>query len=208
MLERIQWLGHGSFCLQGPPLIYIDPVRIARNAFVADMILVSQANLDHFSPADVRKLLGPNTVIVGNHDVVDALAPVKTEILRPWHSMNYGRARITAVPADQPAYYRAQSLSYLISLDYYDIYYAGSPQLLPEARHLRPDIAILPVGSRSNSLSGIDELVEVVATLRPRWVIPNHINADAGGSALDVRAFQAAVGDLADVIIPGQVAAA
>ncbi len=207
MIERIQWLGRGSFCLQGPPLIYIDPVRIARNAFLADLILVSQPSFDHFSPADIRKLLGPNTMVIGNSEVAEALAPVRVEVLRPWHSMNYGRVRVTAVPADQPDAYRGQALGYLISLDYYDIYYAGSRQLLPEARHLRPDIAILPVGSRRNSLSGIDELVEVVATLKPRWVIPNHTNADAGGSMLDVKAFQAAVGDLADVIIPGQVAA-
>jgi hypothetical protein len=51
-------------------------------------------------------------------------------------------------------------------------------------------------------------MVEVVRALRPHWVIPYHWNAGAGGSFLDVRVFQAAVGDLANVVIAGQMATA
>ena len=208
MIDRIQWLGHSSFCLQGPPLIYIDPLGIGRNAFLADVILISQASYDYYSPADVRKLCGPNTLILANAEVAEALAPLDVQALRPWHSVNYGRTRITAVPAAETGSFLDHSLGFLISLHYYDIYYAGGSALLPEAKHLRPDIAILPVGNRHNGLAAVEQAVDVVKALRPRWVIPNHRNSGAGGSYLDLKVFQEAVGDLAMVVMPGQVAAA
>ena len=56
MIDRIQWLGHGSFAVQGLPLIYINPWRITRDSPPADIILISHDHYDHFSPADIEKL--------------------------------------------------------------------------------------------------------------------------------------------------------
>ena len=81
MLDRIHWLGHSSFSLQGPPLIYIDPVGITRNAFLADVILISQASYDHCSALDVRKLVGPDTIVVGNDEVARALEDETVRVL-------------------------------------------------------------------------------------------------------------------------------
>ena len=53
MIDRIQWLGHGSFFIQGPPLIYINPSRVTRRTFLADVILVGHAHQEHFSVADI-----------------------------------------------------------------------------------------------------------------------------------------------------------
>ena len=66
MIERIEWLGHASFRIQGSPLIYIDPWRVARNAPCANIILITHDHYDHCSPPDVEKLRGPNTVILAN----------------------------------------------------------------------------------------------------------------------------------------------
>ncbi len=205
MLERIQWLGRSSFSLQGPPLIYIDPTGITRNAFLADVILVSQATYEHCSPLDIRKLVGPNTLIVGNEDVAQMLEGHVVQTLRPWQSLTVGKARITAVPGAIPALRNGgerASLGFLISLDYYDLYYAGSVLSLPEDIQIRPDIAILPVRHTHTGLMSIDTAVEVVRKLRPRWVIPSHWNPSNGGGYLDVKAFQAALAGLAEVVIP------
>src|SRR6266436_10413171 len=76
IIERIEWLGHGSFRIQGMPLIYIDPWRVARNAFHADIILVTHDHYDHCSPADVEKLRGPGTVVISNNPVTSILKDV------------------------------------------------------------------------------------------------------------------------------------
>jgi L-ascorbate metabolism protein UlaG (beta-lactamase superfamily) len=54
----------------------------------------------------------------------------------------------------------------------------------------------------------IDTAVEVVRKLRPRWVIPSHWSPANGGGYLDVKAFQAALAGLAEVVIPGEAATA
>jgi len=56
MIDRIEWLGHGSFFIQGPPLIYINPHRVVRRTFLADVILISHTHQEQFSVADIEKL--------------------------------------------------------------------------------------------------------------------------------------------------------
>ena len=209
MIDRIHWLGHGSFRLQGPPLIYIDPWRISRSAFLADVILISQADYAHCSPADVNKLRGPNTMVVADAAAAALLGGHDVQVLRPWQSLNVDRARITAVPtrptaADDPSS-PGGGLGYLIALDYYDIYYAGSVLASLEMGCLHPDIAILPVANSRDGFIGVEAAVEAVKMLQPRWVIPSHWDLDQGGGYLNVRALQEAIGDLAEVFIPEQV---
>lgn len=216
MLERIHWLGHSSFSLQGPPLIYIDPVGITRNVFLADVILISQASYDHCSALDIHKLMGAETIVVGNDEVARALEDVPVRVLRPWQSLTVDRARITAVAAESPAPSEPStgdsrqvapraSLGYLISLDYYDVYYAGATVAVPEIE-IHPDIAILPVRDARSGLTSIDDSVAAIRRMRPRWVIPSHWSAGPGGGFLDVKAFQAAIGELAEVVVPDQIA--
>lgn len=208
MIDRIQWLGHSTFRLQGPPLIYIDPWRVARSAFLADVILISRVDYDHCSPADVNKLCGPDTWVIAGDEAAKCLDG-DVRVLRPWQSITIDRARITAVPDGEMAGSgltgQFRDLSYLISMDYYDIYYAASATVIPEMAHFHPDIAILPVGGDHNGLAGIEEAVEAARILQPRWVIPSHWGTSEGASYLDVRAFQSAVGDLAEVVLLEQV---
>ncbi len=200
MIERIEWLGHASFRIQGPPLIYIDPWRVARSAFHADVILVTHDHYDHCSPADVEKLRGPGTLVITN---ASASALINEAIvLRPWQVMNVDRACIKAVPAyngNHPPEFGG--LGFVISLEHYDIYYAGDTGLTPELATLRPDIAIQPIGGRQTM--GVDEAVEAVRLMRPRWVIPSHWGSSSeGGSIVDVKSFMRGVEGLTEVIVP------
>ncbi len=187
MIERIEWLGHGSFRIQGLPLIYIDPWRVARNAFHADIILVTHDHYDHCSPADVEKLRGPGTVVISNNPVTSILKDVT--LLRPWQVVNVERVCIKAVPAYNSHHPKEfDGLGFVISLDHYDIYYAGDTDLIPEMSTIHPDIAILPIGGRQTM--DVMNAVEAVRRLRPRWVIPSHWGTTSeGGSAIDARIF-------------------
>src|SRR5262245_4464272 len=122
MIERIEWLGHASFRIQGTPLIYIDPWRVARSASPADVILVTHDHYDHCSPGGVEKLRGPDTVVIANHMAGSTLGEVT--VLRPWQVLNVGRASIKAVPAYNGHHPKDfEGLGFVISLDHYDIYY-------------------------------------------------------------------------------------
>lgn len=203
MIDRIQWLGHGSFFIQGPPLIYINPWRVARHTFHADVILVSHNHYDHCSLADIDKLRGPETVVIGNDLVAREIPGCK--VLRPWQSIAIDRASIKAIPAYSPKSWQHPpedgGLGFIISLNYFDIYYAGDTQIIPEMDGIRPDIAILPIDG--NGTLTMSEAVEVVKKMRPRWVLPSNWGPlTEGASEHDAAQFKREVGERAEVIIP------
>lgn len=205
MIDRIQWLGHGSFFIQGPPLIYINPWRVARSPQPADVILISHDHYDHCSLADIEKLRGPHTRVIANERAAREIEDCT--VLRPWQSLTIDRACIKAVPAYSPTDWRhPQSdggLGFVISINLYDIYYAGDTQVIPEMMGLHPDIAILPIDGHG-TLS-VDEAAQVVRQMRPRWVVPSNWGAASEGATwIDALAFRRQVGDDAEVIIPSQ----
>lgn len=203
MIERIQWLGHGSFLIQGPPIIYINPWRVVRKAFHADVILIGHHHYDHCSQADVEKLRGPHTIIVSNEKVASEIEGCT--VLRPWQSISIERAGIKAVPAYSPNDLRHPredgGLGFVISLEFYDIYYAGDTQKIEEMLLIHPDIAILPIDGQGTLT--VDDAKEVVKQMRPRWVFPSNwdLTGDSATKA-DALALRAAVGDTAEVLIP------
>ena len=206
MIDRIQWLGHGSFIIQGPPLIYINPWRIAKSVFHADIILITHDHYDHCSSPDVEKLRGPHTIVIGNERVAQEIPDCM--VMRPWQSQTIDRACIKAVPAytherGQPP--RADGgLGFIISLNLYDIYYAGDTQFVPELEQIHPDIAILPIDG--NGAMNVQEAVSAVRHMHPRWVIPcNWGRTGEGATRLDAIAFRSEVEKDTEVVLLPQV---
>jgi L-ascorbate metabolism protein UlaG (beta-lactamase superfamily) len=203
MIENIQWLGHGSFLIQGPPFIYINPWRVVRHAFHPDVILISHDHYDHCSVADVQKLRGAETLVIGNERVAQQIEG--TTILRPWQSMTIEHMSLKAIPAystvgtQHPKEHGG--LGFILSMKLYDIYYAGDTKIIPEMESIHPDIVILPIDN-DDTLS-VDEAAKVVEMLRPRWVYPSNWGATGeGASSIDVTRFKELVGGRAEVIIP------
>ena len=199
MIEQIQWLGYGSFLIQGPPLIYINPWRVARHTFHADVILIGHNHYEHCSLADINKLRGPETRVIGN-DLVAAEID-GTQILRPWQSIRVDRAGIKAIPAYSVKGWQHPledgGLGFIISLNLYDIYYAGDTEIIPEMSNVHPDIAILPIDG--NGTLNVMEAVEVVRQMRPRWVIPSNWGTETEANA---RLFKREIGGRAEVLMP------
>jgi L-ascorbate metabolism protein UlaG (beta-lactamase superfamily) len=199
MIDRIQWLGHGGFLIQGPPLIYINPYRVSRSIFHADLLLISHHHVEHCSQADISKLRGPNTILLGNELVAQEIEGC--QIMRPWQSMMVERAGIKALPAYSPTGWQHPredgGLGFIISLNYYDIYYAGDTQIIPEMDRIRPDIAIVPIDG--NGTMTVSEAVDLVKKMRPRWVIPCNWGP---GTEANARLFKQEVAGRSEVIIP------
>jgi L-ascorbate metabolism protein UlaG (beta-lactamase superfamily) len=201
MIEQIQWLGHSSFVIHGSPTIYINPWRVT-GAQPADIILISHDHHENFSVADIRKLRCEHTRVITNERV--AAEVDGCTVLRAWQSASVGRACIKAVPAYSPHDPRHAlehgGLGFVISINFYDIYYAGDTQLIPEMESIRPDIAILPIDG--NGTMTPEEAARAVAQMRPRWAIPcNYDNS----TRVNAHIFERAAGVHAGVILaPGQ----
>ena len=82
LLDSLHWLGHASFRLDGPPVIYFDPWRLREGLPLADIILVSHEHSDHCSPEDVERISGPETVVVASPSAARKLHS-QPRVLRP-----------------------------------------------------------------------------------------------------------------------------
>jgi len=201
MIDQIRWLGHGSFAIDGPPLIYINPWRVTRGDRPADIILISHDHYDHFSTADVEKLRCPDTLIIGNERIAQEVEGCR--VLRPWQSLSIDRVCIKAVPAYSPNDFRHPltdgGLGFIISLNFYDIYYAGDTQAIPEMACIHPDIAILPIDG--NGTLSVTEAAQVAKQMRPRWVIPCNWGASSAATRLEAQMFQGEVAADSEVLL-------
>lgn len=203
MIDKILWLGHGSFLIQAPPIIYIDPWRVVRSVFHADIILISHDHYDHFSIADIDKLKGPETQIITNDRVAQQL-PGAT-VLRPWQTMTIDNVGIKAIPAystkNQLQHPQSHGgLGFVISHGLYDIYYAGDTMQIPEMNYIHPDIAILPIDG--NGTLEVEDAVEVIKLLKPRWTFPCNWGATGEGTnRSDAIRFKRLASDYTDVVV-------
>lgn len=203
MIEQIQWLGHGSFAILGEPLIYINPRRVTRISRPADAILVGHDHYEYCSLADIEKLRGPNTLVIASER---AAAHIENcTVLRPWQSIGIGRACVKGIPAYMPRLgAETGGLGFVISVNYFDIYYAGHTGVIPEMASLHPDIAILPIDG--NGTMTPSEAAQVAAQMSPKWVIPCNWGFNASGTnRVDAQIFAREVGSQAQVVLPTPV---
>jgi len=199
MIDQIQWLGHGSFAILGDPLLYINPRRVTRISRPADAILVGSEHYEYCSLADIAKLRGPNTQVIASSSAAKHIE--NCTVLRPWQSISVGRACIKGIPAYSTRAPEDGGLGFVISVNYFDIYYAGHTGMIPEMASIHPDIAILPIDS--NSTLSASEAAQVVAQMRPKWVIPcNWGFSMSGTNRVDAQIFTREVGDRAQVVLP------
>ena len=90
LLDRLHWLGHASFRLDGPPVIYFDPWRLQGAPPEAGVVLVSHEHSDHCSPQDVERVRGPGTVVVASPAAAQKLLG-ELHVLRPGERMTVGQ---------------------------------------------------------------------------------------------------------------------
>ena len=189
MQGKIFWLGHASIRIEADTVIYIDPWKV-KGEPRADLILISHAHHDHFSPGDIKKLCKKETVIVGPADCTSQLkGDVRT--MAPGDSITVGAVKIEAVPAYNPRkQYHPQAnrwLGFILTVEGQRIYFAGDTDLIPEMKDLRADIAILPVGGTYTMTAA--EAAEAAAIIKPTVAIPVHCG-DIVGTLDDAKKFR------------------
>ncbi|MGD2177317.1 MAG: MBL fold metallo-hydrolase [Anaerolineae bacterium] len=196
VLERIHWLGHDTFRIDGPLTIYFDPYKLSEGNPKADVILISHDHHDHCSPEDVDKVLGEDTLIVTIATAaerltgdVPSLSKDNVQVVEPGDVIQVRGVEVEAVPAYNVDKFRspgvpfhpreAGHVGFVVTLEGKRIYHAGDTDCIPEMKNLTEiHIALLPV-------SGIyvmtaDEAVEAAEAIRPGVAIPMHIGRGIG----------------------------
>jgi L-ascorbate metabolism protein UlaG (beta-lactamase superfamily) len=199
---NIHWLGHDTFKITGEITIYTDPFAITKKDN-ADIILITHEHFDHCSPDDVKKLQGPDTIIVTTADCARKLTG-NVRTIRPGDTVTIGKTAIEAVPAyniNKKFHPKDKGwVGYVFTVGSKRIYLAGDTDLIPEMKSIRTDIALLPVSG--TYVMTAEEAVQAALTIQPQVAIPMHYGSIVGSTS-DAKKFQEKLqGKIQVVILP------
>ncbi len=198
MLESIHWLGHASFRLDGPKIIYFDPWKLSKDSKKADLILVTHDHFDHLSLDDIKRIVSKETVVIADDSsakqIRGKVACKEVRAISPGERTDLEDIGIEAVPSyniGKAFHPRAsKKVGYVVTVSGVSIYHAGDTDFIPEMKDIRCDIALLPVSG--TYVMTADEAASAALAIRPKAAIPMHYG-DIVGSARDARDFQDAL---------------
>ncbi|HVN77131.1 MAG TPA: MBL fold metallo-hydrolase [Thermoanaerobaculaceae bacterium] len=189
MTEKLHWLGHDAFRIDGPPTVYIDPYQLGEGLPSADIVLITHDHFDHLSLPDLAKVMAKGTVVVGPKEVAAKVKqPVRT--IAPGETLTVKGVKIRAVPAyNTNKSFHPKSdgkVGFVLTLGGVTYYHAGDTDVIPEMAGLAPDVALLPVSG--TYVMTADEAAEAARSIRPKVAVPMHYGAIVGTDG-DARRF-------------------
>ena len=196
MIEKLHWLGHASFRLDGQKTVYFDPWKLPKGSKYADIILISHEHFDHFSKDDVARISSKDTVIITSETVARQLKGSKVpykdiKAMAPgdaFEALGVIVKAVTSYNVNKSFHTRdSKKLGFIISIDGSSLYHAGDTDKIPEMKEHRCDIAILPVSGTYVMTS--EEASQAALAIKPKIAVPMHYG-DIVGSIEDAKNFK------------------
>ena len=188
MIDNIEVNTQNSIrIISGEWVIYVDPLEIAGEKHDADFIFVTHDHYDHFSPEDIRKAAKPDSILIvpekmagKAQEVSDAVGRIET--VKPAVNRDINGLEFETIPAYnllKPFHPRsAEWVGYVLMTGGRRIYIAGDTDATKEAKAVKCDIAIVPIGGTYTM--DAKKAAELVNTIRPDIAVPVHYGSIVG----------------------------
>jgi L-ascorbate metabolism protein UlaG (beta-lactamase superfamily) len=168
-------------------IIYIDPFQMNEEPKNADYILITHDHYDHFSPEDIEKVANSNTILIVPEKMeeksqeavklVGRILTVKPGVYREVEGLEF--ETVPAYNILKPFHPKsAEWVGYILRLDGKRIYIAGDTDETKEAKAVKCDIALVPIGGTYTM--DAKKAAELVNTIRPDVAIPTHYGSIVG----------------------------
>lgn len=162
-------------------VIYVDPLEIPDERHDADYILITHDHYDHFSAEDIRKVAKSDSILVVPKkmsgkaqevaDVVSRIETVKPAVYREIDGLEF--ETVPAYNTLKPFHPKsAEWVGYILRIDGKRIYIAGDTDATKEAKAVKCDIALVPIGGTYTM--DAKKAAELTNTIRPDVAIPVH----------------------------------
>lgn len=167
--------------------IYIDPFQMQGEPHDAAYVLITHDHYDHFSPDDIAKVVSDKTILVVPEKMagqVQKLSGMFTRIVtvKPGVYREIDGLELETVPAYnilKPFHRKdAEWVGYILRIDGKRIYIAGDTDATKEAKAVKCDIALVPIGGTYTM--DAKKAAELVNVLRPNVAIPVHYGTVVG----------------------------
>lgn len=191
--EKITWLGHASFRVDGSKAtVYIDPWKL-QSSKPADVVCITHSHFDHLSEEDVAKIRTPNTVIVGPPDCAAGFGSAFRPI-QPGEKLSVGDVTVEAVPAyniDKDFHPKKNNwVGFIVTVDGVRVYHIGDSDAIPEMTYFKADVVLVPVGGTYTMT--VEQAAQAVNAMNPKVAVPMHCG-DIVGTLNDRETFKSLV---------------
>ncbi|MBR1674174.1 MAG: MBL fold metallo-hydrolase [Eubacterium sp.] len=188
MLDDIKVFCQNSIRIKSPQgLIYIDPFQMKEEPNDAAFVFLTHDHYDHFSPDDIKKVVGKNAVLVIPEKLEKRAAEVsgmfkKVVTVKPDISTEVDGLKFETVPAYnliRPFHPKSSEwVGYIFKIDGKRIYVAGDTDATKEAKNVKCDIALVPIGGTFTM--DAKKAAEFINEIKPEIAIPVHYGTAVG----------------------------
>ena len=202
MTENIKVFKHNSIRVESKAgAVYIDPFRMDEEPHDAAFVLVTHDHYDHFSPEDIAKVAGAQTILVVPEKMekkakeaegfVSRIETVAPGVSKTIEGLEF--ETVSAYNKLKPFHPKsAEWVGYILCVDGKRIYIAGDTDATEEAKSVKCDVALVPVGGTYTM--DTKKAAALVNEIKPAVAIPVHYG-EIVGKEKDGEAFAALVED-------------
>ncbi|MCR5254466.1 MAG: MBL fold metallo-hydrolase [Acetatifactor sp.] len=188
MVENIKVFKQNSIRIEGDNnVIYIDPFEMEEEPHDASFVLITHDHYDHFSPDSIKNVAKDDTILVVPEnmknkasEVADVVATIFT--VKPGTVNEKNGLYFETVPAYnvlKPFHLKSAGwVGYILNICDKRIYIAGDTDATKEAKAVKCDIALVPVGGTYTMDAA--KAAELVNTIKPEIAIPVHYGSVVG----------------------------
>lgn len=191
MTDRIDVFTQNGIRIRGEEgTIYADPFKMQEEPKDAAFIFVTHEHYDHFSPEDIARVSNGNSVLIVPESmaskakeaegIVGRIVTVRPEEKYEVDGLTFETVR--AYNVLKPFHPKGKDwVGYVIETDGERIYVAGDTDATKEAKAVRCDVALIPIGGTYTM--DVNKAAELLKEIKPKVAIPTHYAANLGTDA-------------------------
>ncbi len=162
-------------------VIYFDPFKIDNVSNDADYIFITHSHYDHYSEADIKKVMKDDTKFIITSDLqskVINLGVSKENVTVVYPNENYtiDEIKFDTIPSynTNKTYHKKSYnwVGYNINVGGVKYYVVGDSDVTDEFKSVKCDVIFVPVGG-TYTMTDI-EAVEAINEMKPKYAVPIH----------------------------------
>ena len=205
LTDNITVNAQSSIRIDAGAILRFDPFLLYESPLDADVIFITHAHHDHFSPKDIEKAAKADTTFVAPAGMKRDLAALGIDAARMVLLQPGDKAAVRGIPVEAVPSYNTNKpmhpkkngwLGYVVTVDDTRVYVTGDMDDNPDGRAVDCDVLMLPIGG-TYTMNAV-EAAAFTNAVSPKAVIPTHYGGLVGKPA-DAGTFRAGLRDGIDV---------